>query len=118
MGLFGRAWRGFKRWISAPPAAPPEPPTPPDEPDSPEPPERDLPPGWHFEGLYYGGRAPHERRVVNRDPTNYDIATADDVIVSYIDALGVVYKTVHGANSRSDVGDLILKTIVIVSPPR
>lgn len=122
MGRFGRAWRWVKELVTGPPE-PPEPPPPPPEPPSPppppiEPPGQDLPKGWKFEGLYYGDRIPSERRVINQDPSDSEIATATDVIVSYTDALGIVYRTVHGANSRKDVGKLIARTIAIVSPPR
>lgn len=105
---------------------PPPPPPPPSRTtfSSPEPPEdfprpaQDLPPGWKFEGLYYGDRNPSDRRVINKDPSDWDIANADDVIVSYTDALGVVYRTVHGANSRAGVGKVVARTTQVVSPPR
>lgn len=125
MGLFGRAWAWVKSVLTD--EETPAERTRTDTGDitgdtfSPEPlapPEQDLPRGWKFEGLYYGDRAPSDRKVVNRDPSDYEVATADDVIVSYTDALGIVYKTVHGANSRRGVGSLITRTILVVSPPR
>jgi hypothetical protein len=66
--------------------------------------------------LYYGDRAPADRRVINQHPSDADIAGADSIIVSYTDSLGTIYRTVHGANSRKQVGKLILRVTQVVSP--
>lgn len=120
MGLGRRIWNRVRSIFTETPAPSPpvtDSPSPPDR-ESEPPPGSDLPNGWKFEGLYYGDRAPSERRVINHDPSDYQIAMATDVIVSYTDALGTVYRTVHGANSRQGVGSLIGRTVQVVSPPR
>lgn len=126
MGLFRRALTRVREWFSDEPRSPPPPPEeptpgrPPEEPPSAPPefikPAQDLPPGWKFEGLYYSQRDPANRRVISHDPTDGEVATADSIIISYTDGLGTIYRTIHGANSRKDVGKLIMRVTQVVSP--
>ena len=120
MGLFRRALQWVKSLVTESPREPTyEPRDTGDSQHTPTPtPESDLPPGWSFAALYYASQDPSNRRVINRDPSDYDISTADAIIVQYTDALGTIHRTIHGAADRKQVGKLIARTIMIVSPPR
>jgi hypothetical protein len=109
----------FREAFAPAPEPPPEPP--PDLPRTRAPmrgwvDERDkpLPPGWKFEALYYRGTG----MKPNPDPTDDEIAGADAIIVSYTDALGKDYRTIHRADSRRKVGTLIATVTMPESPPR
>jgi len=120
MGLFRRALSRVREWFSDDTPRredrPAEQPPPIGGPFVPPP--KDLPPGWRFEGLYYSTRPEDQRRVINHHPSDREVSSADSIIVSYTDGLGTIYRTIHGANSRKDVGKLIGRVITVVSPPR
>jgi len=79
-------------------------------------PEQDLPEGWKFEGLYYTDRPPGDRKVINQNPTDDEIANADAIIVSYTDGLGTIHRTIHGAMNRKAVGRHIIRVTIPDSP--
>jgi hypothetical protein len=122
MSLFGRArafFTGhFREAFAREPELPDEPPPPPSRGDlaewEPEPRAADLPPGWQFEALYHRdtGMTP------NPDPTDEEILAADAIIVSYTDALGKDYRTIHRAKSRKQIGSLITHVTIPDSPVR
>lgn len=77
-------------------------------------PKDDLPAGWNIAGLWTEGKGLTHDPV----PSDRDIERADGIVVSYTDALGVDYRTIHGARTRKQVGDLIRKVTLQISPPR
>lgn len=76
--------------------------------------DTELPAGWKVHGLWTQDKG----LKVNPDPSASDISAADAIVVSYTDALGTDYRTIHGASSRKQVGDLIRKITLKYSPPR
>lgn len=110
-------------FAAPPPELPPEPP--PERPArtgaqrtpypwEPEPRTTDLPKGWTFEAL---GNTGTPLRA-NPDPTDREIAGADRIVVAYTDSMGKTYRTIHGADSRRQVGKLITYVTIPNSPPR
>jgi hypothetical protein len=85
-------------------------------------PETELPEGWTFEGLFHYGPSlgkEHDGRITpNTDPTDYEIAHADAIIVAFEDAFGKDYRTIHRADDRQTVALTIETQTVIISPPR
>lgn len=125
MGRFRRAWQRFTNLFTGG-SPPPEPPSSPTFPDFEGEQgdttfgevERDLPRGWGFEGLYFANRSPATRRVVNKDPSDYQVSQADTIVVSHTDrVLGKRYFSIHGATDRKQVGSLI-RTVIIPESPR
>jgi hypothetical protein len=77
-----------------------------------------LPEGWRIVSLHWAD---------DRDPkiipprgrvNDAQIASADAIRVSYRNRRSgaIAYRTVHGANSKAQVGALISNTIRVVSP--
>jgi hypothetical protein len=74
-----------------------------------------LPDGWSVEGLWHEDERELER---NADPTDFDIAASDAIVIRYEDELGVDYRTVHGALDWEMLGDLIETVVENDSPVR
>lgn len=74
-----------------------------------------LPDGWSIEGLW-----DDSRRILepNDDPSDWDIAHADAIVIRYEDELGIDYRTVHGALDWDHLDDLIQTQIEPDSPVR
>jgi hypothetical protein len=74
-----------------------------------------LPEGWSVEGLWHEDTRELER---NADPTDWDIVTADAIVIKYEDELGIDYRTVHGALDWDMLADLIETVVEPDSPVR
>lgn len=74
-----------------------------------------LPDGWSVAGLW-----DESTRELSKDtdPSDFDIAAADAIVVKYEDDLGVDYRTVHGALDWDMLADLIEMVIENDSPAR
>jgi hypothetical protein len=74
-----------------------------------------LPDGWSIEGLW-----DDDRRVLEYkdEYSDWDVLTADAIVIKYEDELGVDYRTVHGALDLEHLGDLIETQIEPDSPVR
>jgi hypothetical protein len=74
-----------------------------------------LPEGWTVEGLWHDDE---HKLEPNSDPSDFDIAAADAIVVRYEDELGVDYRTIHGALDFEMISDLIDAVIENDSPVR
>lgn len=75
-----------------------------------------LPDGWKIVSLHREGDKP---QTVNRGRvSDRDIESADAIRVSYTSRrTGVTtYRTIHGADSKDSIGDIIRTTTRVVSP--
>lgn len=81
---------------------------------------RALPEGWRIEGLWTGIGSSSESytEVDTRRVTDAEIASADRIVVSYTSRrTGVTdYRTIHGAESKRQLGAIIRYTTRRVSP--
>jgi lipopolysaccharide/colanic/teichoic acid biosynthesis glycosyltransferase len=75
---------------------------------------KSLPDGWKIVSLHSEGQRP----IVGPRPSDAKIAQADAIRVSYTNRrTGVTtFRTIHGAKSRRQVGDIIDRTTRVVSP--
>jgi hypothetical protein len=79
--------------------------------------ERKMPEGWHIVSLHYAD--PSRPARVGSRPSDAQIAGADAIRVSYKPhgaTEPVAYRTIHGASSRQQIGDLINRVTKVVSP--
>lgn len=76
-----------------------------------------LPEGWRIVSLHREG---HKPEVITKGGkvTDDAVANADAIRVSYTSrSTGVTsYRTIHGAESKAQVGDLIRNVTRVVSP--
>lgn len=75
---------------------------------------KSLPDGWKIVSTHQEG----QKAKVGPRPSDAQIANADAIRVSYTSrSTGVTtYRTIHGAKSRRQVGDIIDRTTRVVSP--
>jgi hypothetical protein len=79
--------------------------------------DRPLPDGWRLVSLHQSGQEP--RIITARQRvSDADIARADAIRVSYTSRrTGLTsFRTIHGANSKAQIGDLIRTVTRVVSP--
>lgn len=78
-----------------------------------------LPQGWRIAGLYVHGAGTFKVDPGKR-VTDSDIERSDAVIVAYTSRRTgtTVHRTIHGAQSKQGVGDIIRFTTRVVSPIR
>jgi hypothetical protein len=77
-----------------------------------------LPEGWRIVSLHYGDDRDPTIVPVRGRITDAKIAAADAIRVSYTNKRNgvVTYRTIHGASSKTKVGDLIRNVTRVVSP--
>lgn len=76
-----------------------------------------LPRGWKIVSLHYSDPSTPPR--VGPRPSDSRISEADSIRVSYTPpgaTAPVAHRTIHGANSRDDIADLIARVITVASP--
>lgn len=76
-----------------------------------------LPRGWKIVSLHYSD--PNKAPRVGPRPSDSQISEADSIRVSYTPPgtdSPVAHRTIHGANSRDDIADLITRVIKVASP--
>ena len=79
--------------------------------------KRTLPEGWQIVSLHYAD--PNKPPRVGPRPSDAAIASADAIRVSYKPrgaSQPIAYRTIHGANSRAQIGNLITQVIKVASP--
>lgn len=77
-----------------------------------------LPQGWRIVSLHYADD--REAKIIppRGHVTDSAVGDADAIRVSYTNAQTglVAYRTIHGADSKEKVGDIIRHTTRVVSP--
>lgn len=80
---------------------------------------RDLPDGWRIDGLWFAPKGTRNARYTKYSPnmTDAQIESADRIVVKFTAADGQTdYRTINGARSRKQIGDLINRVTMTVSP--
>lgn len=78
---------------------------------------RKMPEGWRIVSLHYAD--PSRPARIGPRPSDATIAGADAIRVSYTPRGAtepVAFRTIHGASSRQQIGDLITRVTKVASP--
>jgi hypothetical protein len=80
--------------------------------------DKPLPQGWRIVSLHYADNRDAKVIPARGRVSDAEIEAADAIRVSHTNRTSgaTAYRTIHGAHSKSQVGDLIRHTIREVSP--